>query len=128
MRSVNYKDYFSVDEIVEKIKAYLPSLDVSRFRQAFGFAEEAHRGQFRKDGTTPYISHPVAALEYLIELRADEDTLISCLLHDVPEDTEKTIHDVKEAFGSKVAFLVDGITKLSKVHYKQNMPERQVES
>ncbi len=128
MKKGNYKNFFSLDKLVRKIRSYLPSLSESRFREAFAFAEKAHRGQFRKDGVTPYIAHPVAAVEILTGLHADEDTLISCLLHDVPEDTKYEIHDVKEKFGDKVAFLVDGITKLSKVQYQQNMPERQVES
>ncbi|MBT4917458.1 bifunctional (p)ppGpp synthetase/guanosine-3',5'-bis(diphosphate) 3'-pyrophosphohydrolase, partial [Candidatus Peregrinibacteria bacterium] len=63
-----------------------------------------------------------------VKHHAYEDILISALLHDVPEDTKYTLHDVKELFGEKVEFLVNGITKLSKVHYRQNMPERQVES
>jgi len=106
----------------------LPSLDEKRFRKAFEFAEEAHRGQIRKDGETPYIAHPVAAVEILVSLKADEDTLISALLHDVPEDTDKTLKEIGEMFGDKVEFLVDGITKLSKVQYQKNMPDRQVES
>ncbi len=128
MKTENYKKYFDLNKIIAKIQRYLPNLDKKRLISAYEFAEQAHKGQYRKDGTSPYISHPVAAMEILVDLHADEDTLISCLLHDVPEDTKYEIHDVKAKFGDKVAFLVDGITKLSKVHYKQNMPERQVES
>jgi GTP diphosphokinase / guanosine-3',5'-bis(diphosphate) 3'-diphosphatase len=128
MATQNYKKYFDLKKIYKDVKAYCPNFDRERLQRAFDFAEKAHRGQYRKDGKTPYISHPVEAMRILVQLHADEDTLISTLLHDVPEDTEHDIHEVKTLFGEKVAFLVDGITKLSKVHYHQNMPERQVES
>lgn len=128
MSDSTYKKYFSIDKLVDKIKNYLPSLNEERFRQAYEFAEKAHRGQLRKDGSTPYISHPVAAVEILASLKADEDSLISAFLHDVPEDTEYTLRDVEKSFGQKVAYLVDGITKLSEVQYKHDMPTRQVES
>jgi GTP diphosphokinase / guanosine-3',5'-bis(diphosphate) 3'-diphosphatase len=128
MQAPSYKKYFDIDRIVEDIQSYLPKFDRDKFKEAFAFAEEAHRGQMRKDAETPYIVHPVRALEILVDLKADEDTLISTLLHDVPEDTERTIEDVKENFGETVAFLVNGITKLSKVQYQHNMPQRQVES
>jgi GTP diphosphokinase / guanosine-3',5'-bis(diphosphate) 3'-diphosphatase len=128
MATQSYKKHFDLKKIFKEIKSYLTNFDEEKLQKAFDFAEKAHRGQYRKDGITPYISHPVEAMKILVKLRADEDTLISTLLHDVPEDTEHDIHEVKELFGEKVAFLVDGITKLSKVHYHQNMPERQVES
>lgn len=123
-----YKKYFDLKKILATIKDYLTDFDEKRFIEAFEFAEKAHNGQYRKDGTTPYISHPVETVKILSSLRADEDTLISALLHDVPEDTPHDIHEIKEHFGDNVAFLVDGITKLSKVHYQHNMPERQIES
>ncbi len=128
MAHSTYKQYFDIDRLVEKIKDYLPSLNEKRFRAAFDFAEVAHRGQIRKDGKTPYIAHPVASVEILASLHADEDTLITALLHDVPEDTKYTLKQIRELFGPKVEFLVDGITKLSKVQYKHDMPARQVES
>lgn len=128
MQITDYKQYFDLEKLIKKILTYLPGFDVKRFKEAFSFAEEAHRGQLRKDGKTPYIAHPVAALSILISLHADEDTLISALLHDVPEDTSRSIEDVKDKFGPKVAFLVDGITKLSKVQYQHNMPERDIKS
>lgn len=128
MVSVNYKKYFDIDAILNDIKEYLPNFDRKRFLDAFSFAEKAHRGQMRKDEVTPYIVHPVNTVKILVTLHADEDTLISALLHDVPEDTKYEIHNIKDLFGTKIAFLVDGITKLSKVQYKHNMPERQIES
>ncbi|MBI2634573.1 bifunctional (p)ppGpp synthetase/guanosine-3',5'-bis(diphosphate) 3'-pyrophosphohydrolase [Candidatus Peregrinibacteria bacterium] len=124
----DYKEFFDLEEIISSVKEYLPNFDSKRFAAAFDFAEMAHNGQMRKDGKTPYITHPVEVVKILITLHADEDTLISALLHDVPEDTPHDIREIKGQFGETVAFLVDGITKLSKVYYKNNMPELQVES
>jgi len=122
-----YEKYFNLDEIVESISAYIQDFDIKKFKKAFEFAEIHHRDQFRKSGE-PYIVHPVETVKNLIKLHADEETLIAALLHDVPEDTEATIEDVKKEFGDEVAFLVDGITKLSKVYYRNDMHERQIES
>ena len=128
MVNVSYEKYFSISEITDQIKVYLANFDSKKFIKSFEFAEEAHRGQIRKDGKTPYIAHPMEVVRILMSIHADEDTLISAILHDVPEDTTRTMEDVKAAFGDKVAFLVDGVTKLSKVHYQNDMPQHQVES
>ncbi|MFA5948053.1 MAG: RelA/SpoT family protein [Candidatus Gracilibacteria bacterium] len=128
MTPEKYKKFFDLDEIIKNIKSYLANFDEKRFIDAFNFAEEAHKEQFRKDGKTPYIIHPVATVKILTELHADEDILIAAMLHDVPEDTTFTIEQIKEKFGSEIAYLIDGITKLSKVHYQNNMPEWEVES
>ncbi|QQR54854.1 bifunctional (p)ppGpp synthetase/guanosine-3',5'-bis(diphosphate) 3'-pyrophosphohydrolase [Candidatus Peregrinibacteria bacterium] len=116
-----------MERLVNAAKSYLPDLNEKRLKKAFEFAKMAHGSQERRDGS-PYITHPWSAAMILTKLHVDEDTLIACLLHDVPEDTEYSIEDVGERFGSKVQFLVDGITKLSKVHYRNDMESRQVES
>lgn len=116
-----------IEALVRQAKTYIPDLNEARLCRAFAFAVRAHTGQVRKDGT-PYISHPLKAAEILTQLHVDEDTLIACLLHDVPEDTSYTLEDIEDEFGSKVSFLVDGITKLSKVHYRNDMVDRQIES
>lgn len=118
---------YSLEELIIAAKSYLPDLNEKRVLRAYQFAETAHRGQLRKEGS-PYIVHPVSAAYLLTKLRADEDTLIGALLHDVPEDTEYTLEDIEKVFGKKISFLVQGITKLSKVHYNHNMEERQIES
>ena len=128
MTIADYKPFFDLEALIKDIKKYQPKFDVNKFKKAFYFAEEAHRGQMRKDGVTPYISHPVSAVKILAEMHADTEVLISALLHDVPEDTERTVKDIEKAFGKQIAFLVDGITKLSKVHYKNDMSGRAVES
>ncbi|MBD3360979.1 RelA/SpoT family protein [Candidatus Peregrinibacteria bacterium] len=128
MEKNKYNKYINLEELMEKSGKYLPDFDENRFRKAFEFSEKAHRGQFRKDDKTPYFIHPLMVVKKLVDIHADEDILIAAMLHDVPEDTEHTLHEINELFGEKVSFLVDGITKLSKVQYRHNMPERQVES
>lgn len=118
----------SIEVLIKSASEYLSDLDQDRLRSAYTFAEMAHEGQIRKDGVTPYIEHPLSAAYILTQLRVDEDTLIACLLHDVPEDTEYTLDDVEERFGKNVRFLVEGITKLSKVHFRNDMEARQIES
>lgn len=125
---VGYKKFFDIKKVAREINDYLAGFDKERFLKAYEFAENAHKDQIRKDGKTPYIAHPVETVKILMTLHADEDTLISALLHDVPEDTKYTLENIEKLFGKSVAFLVDGITKLSKVHYQHSMPERQVES
>ncbi|PIZ76525.1 (p)ppGpp synthetase [Candidatus Peregrinibacteria bacterium CG_4_10_14_0_2_um_filter_38_24] len=124
----DYSKYFDLNSLIKSIKKYLPDFDDKKFRKAFEFAENAHFGQLRKDNETPYIVHPVTVVSILTEIHAGQDVLISALLHDVPEDTSHTIFEIKKLFGEKVAFLVDGITKLAKVHYQSHMAEREVES
>lgn len=116
-----------IQAVLDLTKKYLPHVNEKRLAHAYGFAKNAHEGQVRKDGS-PYITHPVKAAEILTQLHVDEDTLVACLLHDVPEDTAFTLNDIEKQFGEKVKFLVDGITKLSKVHYRNDMEERQIES
>ncbi len=124
----DYSKYFDLNALIKGIKKYLPDLDEKKFQKAFEFAENAHFGQMRKDNETPYIVHPFMVASILTEIHAGQDVLISALLHDVPEDTSHDINEIKKLFGEKVAFLVDGITKLTKVHYQSNMAERDVES
>ncbi len=116
-----------VHDIAKQAKQQLPGFDVKKFISVYEFAKEAHEGQLRKDGS-PYIIHPVATARILSTLKVDEDTLIAALLHDVPEDTSRTVQEIGVLFGERIAFLVEGITKLSKVHYQNDMEGRQIES
>lgn len=117
-----------IEEIIKRANSYLPDFEEKKFLKAYQFAKKAHKSQLRKDKESPYISHPVATAKILTTLHLDEETLIAALVHDVPEDTEKSLREVEELFGKKVAFLVNGITKLSKVYYRYDMEERQIES
>ena len=86
--------------------------DSPRIKRAVEMATRAHSGQFRKTGE-PYIVHPLAVKKILEEWGMDEDTVIAGILHDTVEDTNITLKDIKDEFGESVAFLVDGVTKLS---------------
>ena len=86
--------------------------DSDRIKHAIEVATKAHEGQFRKTGE-PYIVHPLAVKKILEEWGMDEDTVIAGILHDTVEDTSLTLKDIKQEFGESVAFLVDGVTKLS---------------
>ncbi len=86
--------------------------DSERVKKAIELAKKAHEGQFRKTGE-PYIVHPLAVKKILEEWGMDEDTIIAGILHDTVEDTPLTLDEIKSEFGESVAFLVDGVTKLS---------------
>lgn len=105
-------------KLIDKIGSYIKNKDqMVSIKKAYELANKAHEGQTRAT-REPYIIHPLAVAYILAELRMDEEGLIAALLHDVVEDTEYTVEDIKKAFGEEIAFLVDGVTKLSKFHYK----------
>ncbi|HEV7677357.1 MAG TPA: bifunctional (p)ppGpp synthetase/guanosine-3',5'-bis(diphosphate) 3'-pyrophosphohydrolase [Candidatus Dormibacteraeota bacterium] len=97
--------------------AYLPEADQDVLRRAYERARGAHEGQFRLSGE-PYIEHPLAVATVLAELRLDVDTLAAAILHDTVEDTEVTLEDLGAEFGPTVAKLVEGVTKLGKIHVR----------
>lgn len=114
-------------QLIEKARCYIADFDEKKFRLACQFAESAHAGQLRKSGE-PYIIHPLETANILMDYHVDEDTLIASILHDVPEDTSTTLREIEKAFGRKIVFLVQGITKISKVYYRHDMELRQIES
>lgn len=95
--------------------------------QAFAFGEEAHRGQKRKSGED-YFSHPIEAALLLGQIFPDATSITAVLLHDVPEDTTKTLEDIRTAFGGEVAHLVDGVTKLGGIRLRNSTEPLYVES
>ena len=107
----------------DKIKSYNPSLDAQRLFNAFTFADNAHSGQLRKDGS-PYITHPLAVAEIVAELELDTDSIIAALLHDCIEDTGATHEEIAKLFGPAVADLVEGVTKLTRVQYTSKEEEQ----
>jgi GTP pyrophosphokinase len=113
-------------ELLSKVAEYLPAEQVERVRQAAEFGAAAHQGQTRLSGE-PYISHPVAAAELLAELHLDADTIVGAILHDVIEDTPIAKNDIAAKFGQDVAEIVDGVTKLDQIRFK-NREEAQAES
>ncbi|MCC6175317.1 MAG: bifunctional (p)ppGpp synthetase/guanosine-3',5'-bis(diphosphate) 3'-pyrophosphohydrolase [Chloroflexi bacterium] len=104
--------------MLEHAGAYLSASEVDAIRRAFEFARQAHEGQTRESGD-PYITHPLAVAETLVELELDCATVVGALLHDVAEDCGVTIGDLEARFGNEVAALVDGVTKLSRVPWFQ---------
>ncbi|MHB1869783.1 MAG: RelA/SpoT family protein [Steroidobacteraceae bacterium] len=113
-------------ELLANVGSYLPADQVARVRAAAEFGASAHEGQKRLSGE-PYIAHPVATAAILADLRLDADTLIAAILHDVIEDTPTPKDQLVERFGADVAELVDGVTKLDAIQFK-NREEAQAES
>jgi GTP diphosphokinase / guanosine-3',5'-bis(diphosphate) 3'-diphosphatase len=113
-------------ELLARVATYLPADQVDRVRDAAEFGAEAHHGQKRLSGE-PYISHPVAAAEILAELHLDADTIVAAILHDVIEDTPTPKEEIARRFGADVAEIVDGVTKLDQIRFK-NRKEAQAES
>ena len=102
--------------LVAILRAVHPKADLQILQRAYEVAEERHRGQLRKSGD-PYITHPLAVSRILAELGMDVTTLVASLLHDTVEDTGYTTQEIGVEFGAEVAHLVDGVTKLDRVHY-----------
>ena len=109
--------YISADELISKMRKYHPDDDMDLVRRAYQFAEQAHANQFRKSGD-PYFCHPCAVAVILTDLMLDATTIAAGLLHDCVEDVEGvTLQSISEMFGSEVALLVDGVTKLEKQNF-----------
>jgi guanosine-3',5'-bis(diphosphate) 3'-pyrophosphohydrolase len=115
-----------ISQLLEKLEAYLPPAQVERVREAYEFGAERHQGQKRVSGE-PYITHPVAVADILADLRLDADTIAAAILHDVIEDTPTAKADIANMFGQVVAELVDGVSKLDQIQFK-NRQEAQAES
>ncbi|SMY37037.1 Guanosine-3',5'-bis(diphosphate) 3'-pyrophosphohydrolase [Photobacterium malacitanum] len=105
------------DSLKEVATKYLSKSQIEVLRQAYLVARDAHEGQTRSTGE-PYIIHPVAVARILAEMRLDIETLMAALLHDVIEDTEVTKEDLACRFGDTVAELVDGVSKLDKLKFR----------
>lgn len=108
-------------ELVERVKAYDPDADEAALNRAYVYTVQKHGSQKRASGD-PYFSHPVEVAGLMTDLKLDQQTIITALLHDTVEDTLVTIEDIEENFGDEVARLVDGVTKLSKI---EAMPENE---
>ncbi len=106
-------------ELVERVKEYAPDADEALLNRAYVYTVQKHGSQKRASGD-PYFSHPVEVAGLMTDLKLDQETIITALLHDTVEDTLATIEDIEKNFGPDVARLVDGVTKLSKI---EQMPE-----
>jgi len=117
----------TADPIIEKMRAYNGTVDARRLSHAFEFGKRAHDGQTRASGE-PYFTHPVAVANILADMRLDEESIITALLHDTVEDCEVTLDTLQAEFGGDVAQLVDGVTKLSRLAIKTLPSSAQAEN
>ena len=113
-------------ELVEKVKAYDPDADEALLNRAYVFSMKAHGSQMRASGD-PYFSHPIEVAGILTDLKLDDETIVTAILHDTIEDTVATHEQIEKLFGPSVARLVDGVTKLSKIE-AQSENERAAEN
>jgi GTP pyrophosphokinase len=117
----------TIKEILQAGAAPLSSDDEKLIHEAYTFAEKAHAGQKRRSGE-PYITHCLAVGLTLREIGMDATTIAAGFLHDVPEDTEVTLHEIEKKFGPEIAYLVDGITKLGKIKLRGTKEEFYLEN
>jgi len=115
-----------VRRLVETLESYLPDEQVARVLEAYEFGAAAHQGQTRKSGE-PYITHPVAVAQELGEMHLDSEAICAAILHDVVEDTEASLEQIREQFGEEVALIVDGVSKLDQIQFRSRA-EAQAES
>jgi RelA/SpoT family (p)ppGpp synthetase len=112
--------------LIGKLESYLPPEQVELVGRAYEFGAKAHEGQKRKSGE-PYITHPVAVARDLAEIHLDAEAIVAAILHDVVEDTPASLDDIEEQFGTDVAMIVDGVSKLDQIQFRSRA-EAQAES
>lgn len=105
-----------IDALCHRLDEYLTPTQVAAVRRAYEFSEQAHSGQFRRNGD-PYVTHPLAVAHILCDMHMDHESLMAAMLHDVIEDTIVSKEELCEQFGEEVTKLVDGVTKLTQVHF-----------
>ncbi len=119
------RDY-GLRHLIDTLESYLSAEQIESIMRAYEFGAEAHKGQTRKTGE-PYITHPVAVAQELADMRLDAQAIEAAILHDVVEDTPASISDIEEQFGTDVASLVDGVSKLDQIEF-HSRAEAQAES
>ena len=115
-----------LDQLISRVQSYNPNADVELVRRAYAFSEKAHAGQTRRSGE-PYLQHPLAVAGVLTMLRSDVTAVAAGLLHDTLEDTLATPDQLEKEFGKDVVHLVDGVTKIGKIQFR-NYEEKQAEN
>jgi GTP diphosphokinase / guanosine-3',5'-bis(diphosphate) 3'-diphosphatase len=113
----------TVEDLLNKIKAYHPQAPLQLVERAYLFSEKAHEGQLRRSGE-PYISHPLSVAGILADLKLDVDTIMTGLLHDTVEDTNVSLEDISREFGETVAYLVDGVTKIGQMNFRNSFEKQ----
>ena len=112
----NYEADSLFNDINDRLKQRIPSLDEDRLRSSYELALSAHDSQMRKDGT-PYILHPLEVAEICMDLEMDADSIIAAILHDVVEDTDIRLNQIRQLYGAEVANMVDSLTKIKKIDF-----------
>ncbi|MBI1211065.1 MAG: RelA/SpoT family protein [Alphaproteobacteria bacterium] len=110
-------------ELVERVKAYAPEADEDLLNRAYVYGVKAH-GHQKRDSGDPYFSHPLEVAGILTDLKLDEATIVTALLHDTIEDTHATHDEIEKMFGREIADLVDGVTKLSKLELQSEQTKQ----
>lgn len=113
-------------ELVDRVLAYSPEADEALINRAYVYGTKMHGMQKRANGD-PYFSHPIEVAGILTELKLDAATIVTGLLHDTIEDTEATYEEIEQLFGEKIANMVDGVTKLSRLEW-DNEQSKQAEN
>src|SRR5579884_296775 len=115
-----------IDQLIKRLQSYSPEAETDLVRRAYEFSAHAHAGQTRQSGE-PYLKHPLAVAGVLTALRSDVTAIVAGLLHDTLEDTLATPAELEQLFGKEVARLVDGVTKIGKIQFR-NYEEKQAEN
>ena len=121
----NRRDH-GVRRLIDTLSSYLPAEQLAAITAAYEFGADAHSGQKRKTGEA-YITHPIAVAQELAEMHLDAEAIIAAILHDTVEDTAASLDQIAEKFGSEVALLVDGVSKLDQIEFRSHA-EAQAES
>ena len=114
------------NDIADRILEYEPAADLPLLQRAYVYSAKLHEGQERLSGE-PYLVHPLEVAGVLVDLRLDHETVAAGLLHETLEDTLTTREELERLFGERVAFLVDGLTKIAKIEFT-SVRERQAEN
>ncbi len=115
-----------LNDLLARVREYNPQADEALIRRAYEYAARLHRGQIRRSGE-PFVTHPLNVAKIIARLKLDVPSIVTGLLHDVVEDTPASLEEVEKLFGSEVAQLVDGVTKVSRMTF-QNRAEKQAEN
>ena len=120
------KQHDQLEELIDRVRSYNPHGDEALIRRAYDYSARMHRGQKRMSGE-PYVTHPLNVALIIAQLKLDVPSIVTGLLHDVVEDTSVSLADIQTLFGSEIATLVDGVTKVSKITF-QSREEKQAEN
>ncbi len=112
-----------IEDITDKISFYIPDPDIELINRAYIFSAKVHKGQIRASGE-PYLSHPLEVSAILADMKLDEVTVASGLLHDTVEDTLTTLKEIQTLFGQEIAFIVDGLSKISQINFESSAEEQ----